>query len=75
MEFMQTALDAALKGGEVLISRFGSSNNVRFKDKINLVTDADILSERAVVDVIKKSFPDPQIMGEEGLANGGVSDH
>ncbi|MBM2837903.1 MAG: hypothetical protein HW415_528, partial [Deltaproteobacteria bacterium] len=28
MEFMQTAVDAALKGGEVLLSRFGSSNNV-----------------------------------------------
>jgi myo-inositol-1(or 4)-monophosphatase len=75
MEYMQTAINAALKGGRVLIFRFGSSNNVRFKDKINLVTDADLLSELAVVDVIQKSFPDHQIMGEEGLANGGDSDH
>jgi len=75
MEFMQTAVDAALKGGEILLSRFGSSNNVRFKEKINLVTDADLLAERAVVDVIQKSFPDHQIMGEEGVANGGESDH
>lgn len=75
MEFMQTAVDAALKGGEVLISRFGASNNIRFKDKINLVTEADTLSEQAVVDVIKNSYPDHQILGEEGVANGGESDH
>ena len=75
MEYLETAIDAALKGGEVLLSRFGSSNNVRFKDKINLVTDSDLLAERAVVDVIQKNFPDHQIMGEEGVANGGESDH
>lgn len=75
MEFIKTAVDAALKGGEVLLSRLGSSNNVRFKDTINLVTEADLLSEQAVVSVIKESYPDHQIMGEEGVANGGESDH
>lgn len=75
MNEMQTAVDAALKGGEVLLSRFGAPNNKRFKDVINLVTEADILSEEAVVDLIRSRYPDHQIMAEEGVANGGESNH
>lgn len=75
MDYLQTAIDAALKGGEVLRSRLGASNNVRLKDTINLVTEADLQSERVVVDVIKRAFPGHQILAEEGIANGGESDH
>lgn len=74
MDYMQTAVDAALKGGEILLSRFGNVS-IRFKDTINLVTEADILSEKAIVEVIREAFPDHQIMAEEGVANGGDSDH
>lgn len=75
MGYMETAVEAALRGGEILLSRFGSSNNVRFKDTINIVTEADIMSEGAVVGVIRERYPDHQIMAEEGVAEEGRSDH
>lgn len=75
MGFMKVAIDAALKGGEILISRFGSSNNVRLKGLINLVTEADIMTEKAVVGVIRERYPDHQIMAEEGVAEEGKSDY
>ena len=75
MGFMEIAIDAALKGGEVLLSRFGSSNNVSLKGVINLVTEADIMTEKAVVGVIRERYPDHQIMAEEGVAEEGKSDY
>jgi myo-inositol-1(or 4)-monophosphatase len=75
MGIMEVAIDAALKGGEVLLSRLGSSNNIRFKGLINMVTETDILSERAIVDAIRGSYPDHQIMAEEGVAEEGRSDY
>jgi myo-inositol-1(or 4)-monophosphatase len=64
--FKQTAIEAAKIAGQVLIQQARDGFLVEHKNPINLVTDADRLSERAIVEVIRKCFPQHQILAEEG---------
>ncbi len=64
-EFRKTAISAALKGGEILLKNRGKTKKVGYKGKVNLVTEVDFLSERAILKIIKKKFPDFDILTEE----------
>lgn len=48
-----------------LLKRFGGQNNVRAKKDTSLVTDADLASEKVILDRIGKYFPDDAIISEE----------
>ena len=48
-----------------LLNRFGGQNNVRAKKDTSLVTDADLASEKVILDRIGKYFPDDAIISEE----------
>jgi myo-inositol-1(or 4)-monophosphatase len=61
---IQTARDA----GGVLLEKFGKNINVTFKGNINLVTDADLASERLIVDRIQSHYPRHAILAEESGA-------
>jgi myo-inositol-1(or 4)-monophosphatase len=65
-QFKQTAIDAARVAAQVLVQQARDGFLVEHKNPINLVTDADHLSERAVVKLIQQRFPDHQILAEEG---------
>lgn len=53
------------------MSLFGKIRNVRKKGVIDLVTEADIAAETAVIDVIRSRYPDHGILAEEsGIALG-----
>lgn len=61
-QFIGETLDLA---GTELLRRFGGANNVRMKKDTSLVTDADLASEKIVLDRISKFFPDDAIVSEE----------
>lgn len=57
----RTARDA----GAILRDRFYDDHDVHYKGEINLVTEADRLSEELIVDRISREFPDHGILTEE----------
>jgi len=68
------ALAAAHSGATVLKERFGRLTTIRHKGAKDLVTEADIGSEQAIVAVIRRAFPDHAIIAEEsGLQQGSGS--
>lgn len=71
---METACRAALESGRILKELFGNVTGVSKKGEIDLVTEADLRSERAVIDIISGRFPCDSIMAEESGEQGGESD-
>ncbi|MBI4686553.1 MAG: inositol monophosphatase [Nitrospirae bacterium] len=63
--FKQTAIKAALEAGVILKKHFGRTLNIRHKGEIDLVTEADLKSEQKIVSIIKKAFPEHDILAEE----------
>ena len=62
---ISVARRAALEAGNVLTSRFGHMNSITKKGEIDLVTEADLLSERAILDILGRNFPRDGILVEE----------
>ncbi|MGQ9500327.1 MAG: inositol monophosphatase family protein [Dissulfurimicrobium sp.] len=62
---LEIGIQATLKAGEILKSLFGHIKDVRHKGKIDLVTEADMASEKAIIDILKASCPDIPIVSEE----------
>jgi myo-inositol-1(or 4)-monophosphatase len=67
-ELRTLALAAAGAAGTVLMKRFRSVDlEVREKSSaLDVVTDADLAAEQAIVDVIMAARPDDGVVGEEG---------
>ncbi len=64
-------ISAANKGAEILLSYFGKISEYDKKGATDLVTRADIESEKAIIGIIRKHFPDHTIIAEEsGLTQG-----
>jgi len=66
-----TAVAAAYKSGEVLKSFLGGHFDVRKKGLKDLVTQADMRSEKVIVDIISRAFPDHAVFAEESGASPG----
>ena len=67
----RVGIAAAYKGAGVLRTFFGRISEVNKKGAVDLVTAADITSERVIIETIKKVFPDHAILAEESGMNGG----
>lgn len=59
--------EAALAGGRVLAAKFGKVG-YRLKGRANLLTEADLASQRAVIRLIRKAFPEDGFLAEESPA-------
>jgi myo-inositol-1(or 4)-monophosphatase len=62
---LETAVIAAKKAGNLILSLLG---NVKISEKnsnYNLVTDADIAAQQCIIDIIQDAFKDDAIFGEE----------
>ena len=69
-EIKRVGIAAARKAGTVLMAHFGNLTEVMKKGAIDLVTAADLESERVVIDTLRRSFPDHAFLAEEsGLEN------
>ncbi len=66
--------EALETAGGILRRHFGRVS-IRYKGLANLVTDADLKSERAIVGLIRKRFPGHDILAEEGKGRSTGSDH
>jgi len=62
---LQVAILAAQKAGEVLLANFHSDKQAKRKSKGNLVTQIDLLAEKAVMEVLRQEYPDHKILSEE----------
>ena len=63
---------AARNGAEILLSYFGTISEYDKKGATDLVTQADIESEKAIIRTIRKHFPDHTIIAEESGLNQGI---
>jgi myo-inositol-1(or 4)-monophosphatase len=61
----KVAVAAAQKGAGILQSRFGHILRVRKKDAREIVTEADTASEKEIIAIISRSFPEHGILSEE----------
>lgn len=62
------ALDTAHRAGRLLRELFSQPHTVHSKSSaIDLVTEADLASDRLITEAIRQRFPDHEIVSEEGL--------
>ncbi len=75
--FEEAACEAARVGGDLLRSRFREQAplSVEAKGLHDFVTEVDRASEAAVVDCIRRRFPDHAILAEEGTADSRSSEY
>ena len=67
----RVGIGAAYQGGKILLSHFGKISKISKKGAIDLVTEADIKSEKRINAIIQRNFPDHSILSEEtGLKRG-----
>lgn len=62
---MTVAQEAARKAGGILRENINGTRQISYKGDINLVTEMDMRSERAVVETIQGAFPDHGVIAEE----------
>ena len=63
---LSVAREASHEAGRILNSRLGQTNQVIKKGVIDLVTEADLQSEKTIIDIIGRHFPHDRIIAEEG---------
>lgn len=75
-ELLKIATLAAKAGGEQLLAYQGKLKNIRDKSRPgDLVTEADLASEEAVLEIIQKEVPDHGILAEESGLHESKSDY
>jgi myo-inositol-1(or 4)-monophosphatase len=67
----RVGIAAACNGAKVLREHFGRLRSVQKKGAIDLVTEADVRSEAAIIDTISAAFPDHAILAEESGIHAG----
>jgi myo-inositol-1(or 4)-monophosphatase len=74
--FRDVAVDAALRAGAFLRSRFGARHAISYKGSpTDLVTEMDRGAERIILDVIHARFPGHGVLAEESGARPGREPH
>lgn len=60
--------DIARQAGDAVLKRFGKDgvHYSKSKEMWDVVTKADLMSEKIIIDAIRKNFPDHGILAEEG---------
>jgi len=62
---MNIARQAAIESGKILNRLFGQTKQITKKGAIDLVTEADLQSEKSILHIISRHFPQDSIMTEE----------
>jgi len=71
MSLLDTAIKAARAAGHEIVKRLPQQRDVRSKGFRDIVTDADLAAQDALVSIIRSHFPQHGILSEEGLTPGG----
>lgn len=64
-KILRVAIEAAMRARKVHLSYYKKLTDIRNKLDSSLVSEADQKSERAIRELIRKKFPDIDILGEE----------
>ena len=64
-QIKRIAVAAAFAGGRTLLFHYGNRFRIEKKSANDLVTEADLASERVVIDTISNAFPDHTVVAEE----------
>ena len=62
---MDVALEAARAAGGILIDRWLTHKEIRYKGRADIVTDVDLAAEKAILDLLRDEYPDFGILAEE----------
>jgi myo-inositol-1(or 4)-monophosphatase len=63
--FLTTAIEAVVRAGDFMMTRFGGVMRVDKKGAIDLVTEVDLAVEQVFRDMVAERFPDHAVLGEE----------
>jgi myo-inositol-1(or 4)-monophosphatase len=63
--FLTTAIEAVVRSGDLMMTRFGGGMRVDKKGAIDLVTEVDLAVEEMFRELIGQRFPTHAILGEE----------
>jgi len=66
------AVDLARKSGALLKEKFTQKHQIQYKGEINLITEADQMSEALIIEEINRNYPDHGILSEESPAISGA---
>ncbi|MBW2976494.1 inositol monophosphatase [Candidatus Woesearchaeota archaeon] len=61
-------LKAAKSAGSVVLKNYNNIGKIKFKTPRDLVTKVDILSEKTIIEIIRKKFPEHSFITEESGA-------
>ncbi|MGI6655596.1 MAG: inositol monophosphatase family protein [Desulfobulbus sp.] len=70
---LTSACTAALDAGALIRSLYGRPHDIRLKGRIDLVTEADVASERAVLAALNRDTPTIPVMAEEAAPKQKIS--
>ena len=63
--FLETAIQAARAAGRILVERLPAEREVHVKGLRDIVTDADLAAEQAIIQTIRTRFPTHALLTEE----------
>lgn len=65
-QFQPAIVQALHQGGNILLKYFGNISNIKVKENLSsVVSEADVESEKVILDLIRQDFPDHNIISEE----------
>jgi len=72
---LRLAKKAALEAGKIIKSHYHKKHRVKAKGRIDIATEADLLSEKKIVKILIKEFPEHEYITEEEGNIGNESDY
>lgn len=66
---LQSAGRAALAAGQIIRSLYGKPHQIKHKDVIDLVTEADLASEKAILGIVTSELSNIAVMAEESKSD------
>ena len=62
---LEVANEAAGLAGQIILERFDTNLDIRFKGRADIVTDVDLAAEKAVLELLRGEFPEFGVLAEE----------
>ncbi|NIA08622.1 MAG: inositol monophosphatase [Nitrospiraceae bacterium] len=66
---LEVAAEAAIKAGRILRDLYGQPHHIRYKGDIDLVSEADVSSEKTILEIVNKAPIDAEIIAEESQSS------
>jgi myo-inositol-1(or 4)-monophosphatase len=66
---LEVATQTLMDAGDLLLDHFQSPKQVEYKEgRANIVTDVDLLTEKRIITLLQKEYPDFNIISEESIS-------